>query len=119
MMSWFQRKERVIERVVEKEKIVEKEVVRYLLGDVEKVTLYRAYREEVKTISAGWAITAYKALENLGLYHSCAQAFEENPGCKVETKTYWKIGGQFVRSLDVATISLDIKPKPKRGKGKA
>lgn len=117
-MGWFTRKERVIERVVEKEVIKEKEVVKYLLGDVEKVTLYLAYTERTDYVVGVWFATPYTARKEFGLYHSCAQAFEENPGCKVEAKTYWKVGDQFVKSPAVVPVH-EVKPKPKRDKGKA
>jgi hypothetical protein len=121
-MSLFTKKakvERVIERTIEKEVIVEKEVIKYLLGNAERVVVYRAFKEEPRVFCVGFAIAPLTTATELGYYHSCAQAFAENPGCKVETRSLWKIGDKFVKSLNVVPVNIKIESKPKRGKGKA
>ena len=92
---------------------VEKVVTKTLLGNAEKVTLYRAYIIEFIPCFYFPA----RCMKVLGYYHSCAQAFAEHPKADVDAVELWKVGDAYVKSLEVAEVK--VQPKPKRAKGLA
>ena len=98
-------------KTVEVEKVVKKTI----LGNPQKVTLYRAY----KTYYVPAIYTSAPCVEVLGYYHSCAQAFAEHPKEDVDAVELWKVGDVYVKSLEVVEVKVQPKPKRAKGKGKA
>lgn len=109
-MGWFTKTVEV-EKVVE----VEKEVVKYLLGTPEPISVFEAYEEVpyVTSVMCG----SYNKL--LGYYKTCAEAFASHPGSRVKERRVWRVGDTYISNLEVQPIIITKKPKREKGKAKA
>lgn len=98
-MSFFRKTE-----IVEVEKIVE--VERIVLGEPHRAKLFHAYRPHSFRM-----FEQPEGYKDFGMYPTCKDAFDANPGCNVEEVEVIRIGGEYFTCGKLKAVKVK---KPKR-----